>query len=520
MFRSSRRQFFQDVGRGMLVASVGYGVALDCGFTPAWADDEPGELKFGALEPLVVLMQDTPADVLQPKLIEMLKTGTSLHDLVCAAALANARSFGGEDYIGFHTLMALGPAYSMASLLPESQRALPVLKVLYRNTNRIQEIGGHAAEALHHVVTPATLAADQPAEEQLRNAIRGRDRSGAEGILAAIAQSSPEAAYNALLVSVDDSAEVHRVVLAHRAWDMLSIVGMEHAQTMLRQSLRYCVKQEENSAKYSAGLRELLPKLLDQYSLAGRSAGTRAVDDAWIDQFSQNLFTAAPETAAESVAAALAEGIRPEDIGEAIALTANQIVLRDAGRTGRQVQPNKPEGSVHGDSHGVHASDSAHAWRGIARFANPRNAAAALVLGGWQVARDRANGGPSFLEWRPRPHSDQLDKVGSQDAETLLTQLDGAIRESNQEYACALVHRYGEQGYPERPVFDVLLKYAISEDGQLHAEKYYRTTADEFAALRPAFRWREVVGLARVTASEYGRPAPGVAEARQMLGVS
>ena len=62
-----------------------------------------------------------------------------------------------------------------------------------------------------------------------------------------------------------------------------------------------------------------------------------------------------------------------------------------------------------------------------------------------------------------------------------------------------------------------MLKYAVSEDGSLHAEKFYRTTSEEFAATRPAFRWRQLVALARVTASEYGRPAPGVAEARELL---
>ena len=68
-------------------------------------------------------------------------------------------------------------------------------------------------------------------------------------------------------------------------------------------------------------------------------------------------------------------------------------------------------------------------------------------------------------------------------------------------------------------MFDVLRKYAVSEDGALHAEKYYRTVAEEFAATRPAFRWRHLVGLARVTASEYGYPAPGHAEARRLVGV-
>ena len=81
------------------------------------------------------------------------------------------------------------------------------------------------------------------------------------------------------------------------------------------------------------------------------------------------------------------------------------------------------------------------------------------------------------------------------------------------------MHRYGELGHAPRPVFDLLLKYAISEDGALHAEKYYRTVTEEFAATRPAFRWRQLVALARVTASEYGQTAPGYADACHLLKV-
>jgi hypothetical protein len=65
----------------------------------------------------------------------------------------------------------------------------------------------------------------------------------------------------------------------------------------------------------------------------------------------------------------------------------------------------------------------------------------------------------------------------------------------------------------------MLLRYGISEDGALHAEKYYRTVTEEFASTRPAFRWRQLAALARVSASEYGFPAPGMAQARELLRV-
>ena len=215
----------------------------------------------------------------------------------------------------------------------------------------------------------------------------------------------------------------------------------------------------------------------------------------------------------------MADGINPADLGQAISLAANQLVLRDAGRRFRDEVPGKPIGSVHGDSIGVHACDSANAWRNMALAANPRNTFACLILAAYQVAHDRTARGGDFLNWEPLPLAQHVDGIKSTDPDALLKEADAAIRDNLQARASAIVHRYGQLGHAPRPVFDLMLRYAVSEDGALHAEKYYRTVSEEFAATRPAFRWRQLTALARVTASEYGRPAPGHAETRALLKV-
>jgi len=101
----------------------------------------------------------------------------------------------------------------------------------------------------------------------------------------------------------------------------------------------------------------------------------------------------------------------------------------------------------------------------------------------------------------------------------MLKQTEDAIKAGNQAMAAALVQKYGEAGNPPQAVFQLLIKYGVSEDGALHAEKYYRTASEEFATMRAAFKWRQLVSLARVTASEYGRTAPGYEEAKKLLGV-
>ncbi len=522
--RTARREFLGRVGQGMLVAAVGPALAETLGVSTAYAESSGASqtLDFGKLEPLVAAMQETPLDRLQQMLVGKLQAGeANLGQLIQAGALANARSFGGEDYIGFHTMMALKPAYAMAQQLPSDRQALAILKVLYRNTAQIHDAGGRAEEKLK-AVEPVKLAPELAHDALLRDAVRAKDWNQAEQIFAAVARNEgAESAWNDLLTTVEDGADVHRIVLAHRSWDTLDLIGMEHAETMLRQSLRYCLRQEERmNERYNYNsMRAALPKLLDQHRLLDRPVGTREGDDSWVDAMSQTIFNSTAEQAADAVAAALAEGFAPDSIGEAISLATNQLVLRDVGRTEKQVRPGKPEGSVHGDSIGVHASDSANAWRHIARASEPRHQVASLILAGWQAAHDRVDRGGDFQEWQPRPDEALLVGLDQRTPQQLLSELDAAIRNQDQAQACALMHVYGSGDHDVRPALDVMLTHATSQDGALHAEKYYLTTTNDFAETRPAFRWRHLVGLARVTASEYGHPAPGYDEACGLLKV-
>src|SRR6202035_4564910 len=139
-----------------------------------------------------------------------------------------------------------------------------------------------------------------------------------------------DAALNAVLHVVEDGAEVHRVVLPYRAWDLMGLIGRDHAHTLLRQSVRYCLRSEvPQQVQHYAGLRTLVPRLLDQHNLLTRALGTRTPDDRWVDEMSQTIFRGTPEQAAEAAAAALAEGMDPTAISEAISLAANQLILRD-----------------------------------------------------------------------------------------------------------------------------------------------------------------------------------------------
>ncbi len=512
----SRRSFLADVGRGTLLATLGPAMLTDLGLAPkAFAEELDSTLRFGDLESLVCELQETPVERLQSALATKLQGGLPLRTLVAAGALANARTFGGEDYIGFHTFMALGPALKMSALMPKGSEALPVFKVLYRNSNRIQEFGGRESEVLH------ALSGSAPANEAtaaaLHDAIVAKDTNHAEQILAGLVANDRRSALDALIPAIEDAPEVHRTVLPYRAWDMQEIVGTEHALTLLRQSLRYCVRLEPHRTADWDEHGKMLVSLLDEFHLAGKEPGTKSAEDAFVQHLSETFATATPIDAARAAASALAEGYQPAAIGEAISLAASLLVLRDGGRLPQNEDRLKPAGCVHGDSVGVHASDAANAWRNLASVSSGRNVFACLIIGAWQVARDRNQ--PGNLLASPLPVKYHMDRLTATDADGLLAQLDAAIQNNLQGHATAIAQRYGELSLPDDRLFATMLKYAVSEDGALHAEKYFYTVWDDFHATRPSARWRHLTSLARVTASEFGKPAAGQFEARGLLGV-
>src|SRR5436309_1494124 len=82
-------------------------------------------------------------------------------------------------------------------------------------------------------VRPAAPAGDRPAAEAIRDAVHRKDAAAGEATLAALARGKPEDALNGLLPTVEEQLEVHRIVMPARAWDLLGIIGMEHAHTLL-----------------------------------------------------------------------------------------------------------------------------------------------------------------------------------------------------------------------------------------------------------------------------------------------
>lgn len=514
---TTRRTFLTDVSRGMLVAGIGTTLASDLGFSTAFAEEGSDELSFGKYDALVDLLQSTPQQKLQPVLVEKLNKGeTDLQSLIAAAALANAETFGGQDYVGFHTAMAMLPAWHMTAMLPVERQPLPVLKVVYRNAQQCQSLGGASKKTLKalHDAEHAAEHAEANVGLQIRAATHKADMDQAEQLFGTLRNAPVQDALNALQPAVQDDINVHRFVFAHRTYGLVNFLGKEHAHTLLRQCVRFCVNHEQNrisNNRPESPIRTVLPKLLDQYKLVGKPLGKRDPGDAAVEDLARTVYNGPPDRSADAVAAALADGIDPEVVGEAISLASNMLVLRQGSGNWR----------THGDAAGVHSSDATNAWRNMARVTDPAHAITGLMVAAFHSASH------SPFRDEAYPTEEHRRSIKATDAGGLLAEAEDAIRHNDQPRAAAAIQIYNEQGHPADAVFRTMIGYTISEDGRLHGEKFFHTAREEYRTTRPAFRGRQLVALARVTASAYGYDrndkhgfrAPGYEEACRLIGV-
>ena len=454
---TTRRQLLASAGTTALIASLGnelFALPSFSRFTSS-VDDE---LHLGRLEPLAQLLQEVKPAELLPQLVGLLRSGTSLEHLVSAGALANARSLGGRDYDGYHAFMAMWPALAISRELPIADRPLPVLKTLKRSALRMQSAG--AAQ----LKTVRSHAGDP------RTAIHRGDLQAAERALAASGEEGPQDVWRALQPVITDDFEVHLVVLAWRAKEISDLAGPEHAVTCMRQILHFADARESRrrrERKPEPAVRSVIPALLDAHGLADGDLGERDPGAEQISRLANVLTDSSREDGAAAAATSLAQGFDPRSVGEALSLASTRLLLRHPGR--RDMAKGRPIGSVHGAGTGVHASDSALAWREIAASVQGVQRATALLTGAFHTA-----GQGHHVNKHIYPFAEQGEAI-SRIAETRLGgALNEAVRGGHQTRAGAIAARMNELDRDEQ-AFEILRPIAVAQDGALHSAKQQHT---------------------------------------------
>jgi hypothetical protein len=505
----SRRNFLKQLSGGMFLSTLGVGLSSELGLaSTTWLEDESSrELDFGGLSRWADLLTHTPLKKLQPALVREFEAGAKPAQLIAAGALANARAFGGEDYEGYHAFMALMPSYEMSTEMEGRESWLPVMKVLYRTTARIQKLDRDEYPMLKSHPKAMSIDPKGPVDGRAVVAcVKLENKAEAEARFDSLVRKDAKAAVEQLIPVVCEEVDVHRVVLAWRGWDLLRLTGPEHARTLMRQSIRQCVEREANMRQDP--IRQGLPKVLQSCKVLETPLGHRPVDDAWIERLARSLVDASREQGAGLVAGALEEGSEPDSIGQALSLASTYLMLRQRGRD--SASSGKPVGSVHGAGTGVHSSDTAAAWRGMSRFGSDRQCKMALIAGGYHVSGQSQNVGRDFFDY-------ESIKVESRESADLLGMLNECIRSQDQAGAAAAASCYTKLGHPVAELIKVLRDVSLRSDGALHAEKYYRTQLEAMTSDRASFRMHHAAALARVCASESFMEAAGRRQALDLI---
>ena len=526
MAQRTRRELFSDVGRGMIAAAVGTSLGLRPRaslFRPSMTE---ATLPSATSNRSSRSCRRRPPAKLLPMVVDKLKNGTELRTFV------GRRGAGQRPHLRRRGLRRLphpdGPRPGLphgAASCPSERRPLPVLKVLYRNTNRIQEARRPQPRGAAPGRSRARCRPGTPGGEALRDAVRSKDMDAAERDLRRHRRPAARRGVQRACSSPSRTTPRSTASSCPTAPGTCSTSSARSRPTRCsasRSATASRASAREPGTPRDRRARALLPQAARPVPPARDEPPARArPDDAWVEQMSQTIFESTPRAGRRGRGRGAGRGDR------ARRHRRGDLAGREPARAPRRrparamgLSRASRSGSVHGDSIGVHACDSANAWRNMARVGNPRNAVACLILGG--------------LPGRPRPRQPRrrLPQLGPVPARRASKPVkapsppgpaDGDSRPRSatrtRRRACAARRTATAQLGTTRTgrSSTCCCNYAVSEDGALHAEKYYRTVTEEFASTRPAFRWRQLVALARVTASEYGRPAPGVKEACELV---
>ena len=447
-----------------------------------------------------------------------LKDGTDLKTLVAAGALANARDLRRPALRRLPHVHGPAPRPTRwpANCPSEQQAAAGAQGALPQRhaTSRPR------AAARTRCCTRSSRAPTARRPGRRRGAARGRPQARHEDAPRASSRRSrkgkPSDAYNAPPYCVQDDSErpPRRPRLAGLGDARLHRQGTRpHAAAPVGPVLR---ATRSSKPARPAGIQTAAAEAARPVQAAsGKRSARKTADDAWVEKLAEIDLRRRPGRRRPTRSPRpWPRGSRRTRSARRSSLAANQLVLRDPGRTAgetsRQAGGQRPRRLGRrprlrrGQRLAEHRPRQRPAQRGRQPDRRRRTTRPARTAGSCQ---------------EPYPRPTHLEKVKTTDPAALLQQTEAAIKAQDQALACAAGRSsYGELGHPARPVFDLLLQVR-DQRGRRPARGEVLPHGDARSSRRRGRRsgggsWS---ALARVTASEYGKPAPGVDEARRLL---
>jgi hypothetical protein len=336
---STRRSFLKTAAAGGALLSLS-NLSLLKQLPSVSADEAKLDPKLvrldSGIEPLVILLEETPREKLLEEVGGRIRKGLNYRDVLAALLLAGVRNVQPRPAVGFkfHAVLVVNSAHLASLASPDAERWLPIFWALdhFKDSQAatVKESGWRMGP-----VDESKVPAARKAKQAFIDAMDNWDEAAADAAVAGLARSAGANEVFELFVrfGARDFRDIgHKAIFVANSWRTLQCIGWQHAEPVLR-SLAYALQKrdQENPAKNDLPPdrpwkrnKERASKIRAEW-LEGKPSDEATAD--LLDVLRQG----SDEEACDKVVALLNKGVAPQSIWDALFAGAGELLMRQPG---------------------------------------------------------------------------------------------------------------------------------------------------------------------------------------------
>ena len=339
---TTRRRFVYDSATSATAVLGGLHFLSDL---PRVTADEAGLqsnlVQFGDhVEPLVRLIEESPAETLLEKVAERIRGGRSYREVLAALLLAGIRNVQPRPSVGFkfHCVLVVNSCHLASLAGPDEDRWLPIFWALnYFKSSQADEAkrSGWRMKPVKESMVPDAVSARRLFLEGMDN----WDEAKADAATAGLVRTAGATEVFNLFTRYaarDFRSIGHKAIYLANAWRTLQVIGWQFAEPVLR-SLTFALLNHSGEANPSSSdldadrpwrdNSELLTRIPENW-LSGK------IDDTVPTGLLAAFRDGTPLNAAESAVDALSHGVATQSVWDGVFVGAGELLMRQPGIIG------------------------------------------------------------------------------------------------------------------------------------------------------------------------------------------
>jgi hypothetical protein len=341
--RATRRRFLGTTVAGGMLAGLNdwrFLVRLPA-VSAAGAPPAGGVVRLTAdIEPLVVLIEETPREKLLEEVAAKIRSGTTYPQVLAALLLAGVRNVQPRPSVGFkfHAVLVVNSAHLASLASPDEHRWLPIFWALdYFKQAQADDVreGNWTMAPVDESSVPGTA---DDARRLFTDAMNSWDEAKADAAAAGLArQLKPEESFELFCrFGCRDFRSIgHKAIFVSNSYRTLDTIGWQFAEPVLR-SLAYALLSHGDGNPAQQDLPEDRPGRQNLQRAAKLGDGWQAGKaDA---QATRDLLTTlrggSADQACDQVVELLGRDIAPQSVWDALLVGAGELLVRQPGIVG------------------------------------------------------------------------------------------------------------------------------------------------------------------------------------------